>query len=106
MRAPGASRSGPSHAPGRMAASRRQLSYGPPAIPAPQMALLTLGESELGSKYPAAIAVWERAWERAWERFTPFLAFPPPVCKVIYTTKAIVRVCPGVQIRPFVTRLY
>ena len=52
---------------------------------AAQTALLELGESELGQRYPGAIAVWERAWER----FTPFLAFPPAVRKVIYTTNAI-----------------
>ncbi len=28
-------------------------------------------------------------WENAWERFTPFLAFPPAVRKIIYTTNAI-----------------
>jgi putative transposase len=28
------------------------------------------------------------AWERAWERFIPFLAFPPEVRKIIYTTNA------------------
>lgn len=52
---------------------------------AAQTALLELGDSELGQRYPGAIAVWERAWER----FTPFLAFPPAVRKVIYTTNAI-----------------
>jgi len=50
-----------------------------------QMELLALGETELGKKYPAALA----GWERAWDRFTPFLAFPPPVRKVIYTTNAM-----------------
>jgi putative transposase len=30
-----------------------------------------------------------QAWERAWERFIPFLAFPPEVRKIIYTTNAI-----------------
>ncbi len=67
-----------------MAAQLRTV-YGAVNADAAQMALLTLGESELGGKYPAAIAVWERAWER----FIPFLAFPPPVRKVIYTTNAI-----------------
>lgn len=52
---------------------------------AAETALLELAESGLGRKYPAAIAVWQRAWER----FTPFLAFPPQVRKVIYTTNAI-----------------
>ncbi|MEJ7705544.1 MAG: transposase [Geodermatophilaceae bacterium] len=41
--------------------------------------------SELGRRHPAVVA----AWERAWERFTPFLAFPPAVRKIIYTTNAI-----------------
>lgn len=52
---------------------------------AAETALLELEESPLGRKYPAAIAVWQRAWER----FTPFLAFPPAVRKVIYTTNTI-----------------
>jgi putative transposase len=29
------------------------------------------------------------AWENAWQRFIPFLEFPPPVRKIIYTTNAI-----------------
>ena len=48
-------------------------------------ALAAFADSTLGHKYPAAVAVWERAWDR----FTPFLAFPPEVRKVIYTTNAI-----------------
>ena len=28
-------------------------------------------------------------WEAAWERFTPFLAFPPELRRVIYTTNSI-----------------
>jgi len=50
-----------------------------------QIALLELADSPLGRKYPAAVAVWERAWDR----FIPFLAFPPAVRKVIYTTNSI-----------------
>ena len=38
-----------------------------------------------GTKYPNAVATWETAWER----FTPFLAFPPMVRRVIYTTNSI-----------------
>ncbi|MBG6190771.1 transposase-like protein, partial [Arthrobacter sp. CAN_A212] len=30
-----------------------------------------------------------RVWESAWERFIPFLAFPPAIRRVIYTTNAI-----------------
>jgi putative transposase len=48
-------------------------------------ALAAFADSNLGRKYPAGVAVWERAWER----FTPFLAFPPDVRKIIYTTNAI-----------------
>jgi len=48
-------------------------------------ALMALAESPVGRKYPAAIAVWERAWDR----FIPFLAFAPAVRKVIYTTNSI-----------------
>jgi len=41
--------------------------------------------SELGAANPRTIAVFQNAWER----FTPFLAFPPEVRRVIYTTNAI-----------------
>ena len=41
--------------------------------------------SELGHKYPATV----RTWRNSWEKFIPFLAFPPPVRRVIYTTNAI-----------------
>lgn len=67
-----------------MAAQLRKV-YGAANADAAQTALLELGETELGKRYPAALAVWERAWDR----FIPFLAFPPPVRKVIYTTNAI-----------------
>ena len=48
-------------------------------------ALAVFVDSNIGKKRPGAVAVWERAWER----FTPFLAFPPEVRKIIYTTNAI-----------------
>jgi putative transposase len=48
-------------------------------------ALAAFADSDIGKRYPAAVAVWERAWER----FTPFLAFPPQVRRVIYTTNSI-----------------
>jgi len=38
-----------------------------------------------GARYPHAAATWESAWER----FTPFLAFPPMLRRVIYTTNSI-----------------
>lgn len=41
--------------------------------------------SQMGRKYPHAVATWKAAWER----FTPFLAFPPELRRVIYTTNSI-----------------
>jgi putative transposase len=38
-----------------------------------------------GKKYQHAVATWESAWER----FIPFLAFPPMLRRVIYTTNSI-----------------
>lgn len=40
---------------------------------------------EWGPRYPAII----RLWRSSWEQFTPFLAFPPEIRKVIYTTNAV-----------------
>lgn len=39
----------------------------------------------LGGKYPSTVKVFRDAWER----FTPFLAFPPALRRVIYTTNSI-----------------
>src|SRR3954452_19872090 len=39
----------------------------------------------VGKKYPSTV----KAFRGAWERFTPFLAFPPALRRVIYTTNAI-----------------
>jgi putative transposase len=41
--------------------------------------------SPLGVKYPTAV----RTFDDAWERFIPFLAFPPMLRRVIYTTNSI-----------------
>ena len=41
--------------------------------------------SLLGQKYPNTVATFDAAWER----FVPFLAFPPELRKVIYTTNSI-----------------
>ncbi|MEU4235676.1 IS256 family transposase [Nonomuraea sp. NPDC026600] len=38
-----------------------------------------------GKKYPQAVKVWENAWDQV----TPFLAFTPPVRKLLYTTNSI-----------------
>jgi len=59
--------------------------YTAPTAEAAETELLAFADSPLGRKYPATV----QAWERAWERFIPFLAFPPEVRKIIYTTNAI-----------------
>jgi transposase-like protein len=48
-------------------------------------ALAEFKASPLGVKYPTTV----RTFEDAWERFTPFLAFPPMLRRVIYTTNSI-----------------
>ena len=45
-------------------------------------ALADFSGTALGKKYPAAVAVWERAWDR----FIPFLEYGPALRKVLYTT--------------------
>jgi hypothetical protein len=47
--------------------------YTAPTADAAETELLAFADSELGRKYPAAVATWEHAWER----FIPFLQFPP-----------------------------
>ena len=59
--------------------------YTAPTAEAAELELLAFAESDLGRKYPATVATWERAWER----FIPFLAFPPELRRIIYTTNAI-----------------
>jgi putative transposase len=68
----------------RVAAALRPI-YTTPTVEAAECELLAFAESELGRRYPAAVATWENAWER----FIPFLAFPPEVRKIIYTTNSI-----------------
>ncbi|WP_420481602.1 IS256 family transposase [Actinopolymorpha pittospori] len=59
--------------------------YTAPTAEAAETELLAFADSELGRRYPATVATWENAWER----FIPFLAFPPEVRRIIYTTNAI-----------------
>jgi transposase-like protein len=42
-------------------------------------------DSTWAKKYPHTVATWQAAWER----FIPFLAFPPELRRVIYTTNSI-----------------
>jgi putative transposase len=46
-----------------------------------------------GQKYPQAV----KGWENAWDRFTPFLAFTPPVRKLLYTTNDRVPELPAAE---------
>jgi len=48
-------------------------------------ALTEFAASDLGVANPNTV----RVFEDAWDRFTPFLAFPPMLRRVIYTTNAI-----------------
>lgn len=59
--------------------------YTAPTIEAAHAELMAFADSDLGRRYPAAV----QTWEHAWDRFIPFLAFPPEVRKIIYTTNAI-----------------
>ena len=59
--------------------------YQAPTESAALEALEAFEASELGRRYPAAV----KTFRDAWERFTPFLAFPPELRKVIYTTNSI-----------------
>jgi putative transposase len=68
----------------RVAAALRPI-YTAPTVEAAETELLAFAESELGRRYPAAVATWENAWER----FIPFLAFAPELRKIIYTTNSI-----------------
>ncbi len=59
--------------------------YTAPGEEAALDALAGFAASPLGQKYPQAV----RVWEDAWDAFTPFLAFSPPVRKLLYTTNSI-----------------
>jgi len=49
------------------------------------LAALTAFESRFGARYPGIV----RLWRDSWERVTPFLAYPPEIRSVLYTTNAI-----------------
>jgi putative transposase len=44
-------------------------------------------ELEHGDRYPGIVKLWRDAWER----FIPFLAYPPFIHKIVYTTDDIVK---------------
>ncbi len=68
----------------KVAAALRAV-YTAPTAEAAETELLAFADTELGRRYPATVATWTRAWER----FTPFLAFPPALRRVVYTTNSI-----------------
>jgi putative transposase len=52
---------------------------------AAKVELEAFAASKIGAAHPNTVATFERAWDR----FTPFLAFPPALRRVIYTTNSI-----------------
>jgi putative transposase len=66
---------------------RHSLKYVPRRQYDADQALLALEAFE--EKWGQQIPVIGQAWRSAWEHVTPFMAFPPEVRRVIYTTNAI-----------------
>lgn len=59
--------------------------YTAPTEDAAAAALAELEASPLGQRYPAIA----RTWRMAWPEFIPFLAFPPELRRVVYSTNLI-----------------
>ena len=58
--------------------------YTAPSVAAAADALDTF-ELEHGERYPGIV----RLWRDSWERFTPFLAYPAIIRKIVYTTNMV-----------------
>lgn len=58
--------------------------YTAPSVEAATDAMDTF-ELEHGERYPGIV----RLWRDAWERFIPFLAYPPVIRKIVYTTNVV-----------------
>lgn len=58
--------------------------YSAPSVEAAADAMDTF-ELEHGERYPGIV----RLWRDAWERFIPFLAYPPVIRKIVYTTNLV-----------------
>jgi putative transposase len=67
----------------KVAAALRPI-YTAATAEAAEIELTAFENSEIGHRYPAAVATWRNAWER----FIPFLEFPPEVRRIIYTTNS------------------
>lgn len=58
--------------------------YTAPSLDAAQEAFNEF-QAQWGDRYPAIVKLWENSWDV----FVPFLAFPPEVRRVVYTTNMI-----------------
>jgi len=58
--------------------------YTAPSVEAAVDAMDTF-ELEHGERYPGIVKLWRDAWER----FIPFLAYPPVIRKIVYTTNLV-----------------
>lgn len=58
--------------------------YTAPTVDAAEKALADF-ENGIGKQYPAIVKLWRDQWET----FIPFLAFPPEIRRVVYTTNMI-----------------
>jgi transposase-like protein len=67
----------------KLAAAMRPI-YTAPSVDAAEEAFAEF-EAEWGSKYPAIINLWRNSWDV----FVPFLAYPPEIRRVVYTTNMI-----------------
>ncbi|HEX2820382.1 MAG TPA: IS256 family transposase [Streptosporangiaceae bacterium] len=76
----------------QVAAELRKV-YTAPTAEAAFDALAAFAESPWGKKYPQAVM----SWEDAWDTFIPFLAFPPAVRKLLYTTNGRVAELPAAE---------
>ncbi len=59
--------------------------YTAPSAEAALAELDAFESGEWGKKFPTVVG----AWRRVWDKVIPFFAFPPEVCRVIYTITAI-----------------
>lgn len=66
-----------------VAAALRPI-YTAPSVAAAEQAMDDF-ELTWGDRYPGIVKLWRDAWER----FTPFLAFPAEIRKIVYTTNLI-----------------
>jgi putative transposase len=59
--------------------------YTAPTEQAAEQALDAFAASDLGKRYPAIV----KTWQAAWSEFTPYLAFPAEIRKVVYSTNMV-----------------